>query len=116
MTARSGEERERKKRAIFDGMSPKSQQRILKKVGYENWDPFQEPKDPVDLRGQKTEQLASVLIREFISECGAERPGSEYREAVKEICRGLIKGEERYKAMFDFCHWYGKKGLLNHNH
>ena len=38
-------EYEVKKRAIFDGMSKRGQQRILR-LGYENWDPFQEPKDP----------------------------------------------------------------------
>ena len=115
MTARLDEERERKKRAIFDGMSPKRRQRILEKTGYENWDPFQEPKDPIDLREQKTEQLALVLIQEFTSECGVEKRSKEYREGVKEICRGVIKGEERYKAMYDFCCWYEKKGPVRHD-
>jgi hypothetical protein len=115
MAAQLDEERERKKSAIFDSMAPKRRQRILEKIGYESWDPFQQPKDPLDLRGQKTEQVVSVLIREFISECGAEKRSDEYREAVKEICKGLINGEERYKGMFDFCRWYGKKGSLSHN-
>jgi hypothetical protein len=112
MTAQWDEEKERKKRAIFDSMSAKRRRRIVEKIGYENWDPFQEPKDPLDLRGQKTDQLALVLIGEFISECGAEKRTDEYREGVEEICRGLIEGEERYKGMFDFCRWYGKKGSL----
>lgn len=112
MTTQWVEERERKKRAIFDSMSPKRRQRIVQKVGYENWDPFQEPKDPLDLRGQKTEQVASVLIGEFISECGAGKRSDEYREGAEEICKGLIEGEERYKGMFDFCRWYGRKGSL----
>jgi len=112
MTAQWDEEKERKKRAIFDSMSPKRRQRIAQKIGYENWDPFQEPKDPLDLRGQKTEQLALVLIGAFISECGAEKRNNEYREGVEEICKGLIEGEERYKGMFDFCRWYGRKGSL----
>jgi len=112
MTAQWDEEKERKKSAIFNSMLPKRQQRIVEKIGYENWDPFQEPKDPLDLRGQKTDQLALVLIGEFISECGAEKRTDEYREGVEEICRGLIEGEERYKGMFDFCRWYGKKGSL----
>jgi hypothetical protein len=115
MRNNSEQERELKKKAIFDAMSSKRRQRIVEKIGYENWDPFQEPKDPLDLRGQKTEQIASVLIREFISEYGAEKRSDEYREAVKEICKGLINGEERYKGMFDFCHWYAKKGSLGHN-
>ena len=93
-------------------MSPKRRQQIAHKIGYADWDPFQEPKDPLDLRGQKTEQAAAILIAEFISECGAEKRSDEYREAVREICKGLIKGEERYKGMFDFCRWYGKKVSL----
>jgi len=39
-------EEEKKKRAIFDGMSPKTQKRILKR-GYEEWDPFMMPKEPL---------------------------------------------------------------------
>jgi hypothetical protein len=112
MTAQWDEEKERKKRAIFDSMSAKRRRRIVEKIGYENWDPFQEPKDPLDLRGQKTDQLASVLIGEFISECEAEKRNVEYREGAEEICKGLIEGEERYKGMFDFCRWYGKKVSL----
>jgi hypothetical protein len=102
------EERERKKRAIFKGMSPKRQQKILKKNGYEKWDPFQDPKYPIDLRDQKKERVAMILFNEFISDCGIEEYSNEYAQAIKDICTGLIKGEERYKAMFDFCCWYTK--------
>jgi hypothetical protein len=112
MTARWDKEREKKKRAIFESMSPKRRQRIVEKIGYENWDPFQEPKDPLDLRRQKTEQVASVLIGEFISECGAEERSDEYKRAIREISEGLLKGEERYIGMFDFCCWYERKGSL----
>ncbi len=38
-------EYEIRKKAIFDTMSKRGQERILK-MGYENWEPFQEPKDP----------------------------------------------------------------------
>ncbi len=41
-------EEEQRKKAIFDGMSPRLQSRILKK-GYDIWDPFMEPNDPIDL-------------------------------------------------------------------
>ena len=102
------EEREKKKRAIFDGMSPKRQQKIIKTVGYENWDPFQEPRDPIDLREQKVEQMASVLFRQFIVDCEIKDYSNESIQAVKEISKGLIKDKERYKAMYDFCCWYEK--------
>ncbi len=97
------------KRGIFDAMSPKRQQKILKKVGYENWDPFQEPKYPIDLREQTTEQKAMALSREFIEGCGIERYSDEYIKAVREISRGLLEDEERYRAMFEFCSWYRDK-------
>jgi len=102
-------ERERKKKAIFKSMSPKRQQKILKKVGYENWDPFQEPKYPIDLREQKAEQMAMALSREFLEGCGIEEYSDEYIQAVREISKGLIKDEERYRAMFEFCYWYRNK-------
>jgi len=102
------EEREKKKRAIFDGMSPKRQQKIIKTVGYENWDPFQEPRDPIDLREQKVEQMASVLLRQFARDSEIKDYSDESIQAVKDIGKGLIKGEERYKAMYDFCYWYKK--------
>jgi hypothetical protein len=106
MSEYSDEERERKKKAIFDAMSPKRQQKILKKVGYENWDPFQEPKYPIDLREQTTERKAMALSREFLESCGIERYSDEYIQAVREISKGILKDEERYRAMFDFCRWY----------
>ena len=100
------EERERKKKAIFDGMSPRRRLRILEKVGYENWDPFQEPKYPIDLREQNTKQKAMALSREFLEDCGIKDCSDEYIKAVREISRGLVRGEERYRAMFEFCCWY----------
>ena len=38
-------EEEKKKKELFEGMSPRSQKRILKK-GYDKWDPFLAPKEP----------------------------------------------------------------------
>ena len=102
-------ERERKKKAIFNAMSPKHQQKIVQKVGYENWDPFQEPKYPIDLREQDLEHRAMALSREFLEECAIEQYSDEYIQAVKEISKGLLKDDERYRAIFDFCCWYLKK-------
>ena len=102
------EKREIKKKAIFDGMSPRRRERILRKTGYENWDPFQEPKDPIDLRDQKVEQVASLMCRRFLMDSDFEDCSAEYLRSVKDICKGLIKGEEKYRAMYDFCRWYSK--------
>jgi len=108
MTDHFDKEKEKQKKAIFNGMSPRRQQSILRKTGYENWDPFQEPKDPIDLRDKKIDLIVSSLLREFASDNDIKDRSDEYIKAVKEIGRGLIKGQEKYKAMYDFCCWYKK--------
>ena len=49
------EEAESRKKAVFDNMSPRRQKHILKK-GFDKWDPFQVPKDPI-VRRQTGYQL-----------------------------------------------------------
>jgi len=65
MTEFSPEEAEKRKRAVFDNMSPRRQKHILKK-GYDKWDPFEEPKDPIDIRKDKTKRTTQTLVREFL--------------------------------------------------
>lgn len=102
------EKREREKRAIFDGMSSRRRDKILNKMGYEDWDPFQAPKEPVDLRDHKIEQLASLICRRFLRESNMDDCSPEYLKSAKGMCKGLLKGEEKYRAMYDFCSWYSK--------
>ena len=96
---------EEKKKAIFDSMSPRRQKHILKK-GYEKWDPFQEPKDPIDIRRDKTKRTSQMLVREFLQ----TREGSEYSNAygrgVLDMCIGIVNDDDRYIGMFEFSCWY----------
>ena len=39
------EEQEKQKRAIYESLSPR-RKKFIDRIGYEKWDPFQEPKDP----------------------------------------------------------------------
>ena len=107
------EEREKKKRAIFDRTGPRTQQRILKKMGHEKRDPYQEPRDPIDLREQKGKLMTSVLLRQFDLDCDIKNYSDESIQAVKDMGKSLVKGEERYRAVYDFYCWYRKvkKGL-----
>ncbi len=105
------EERERKKREIFNAMSPRRQQRILEK-GYDAWDPFLAPKEPSRFLGH-AEEGDRIRIREdpaalFDAFLGAYMRITSHREflaGAKEICIGLCKGELRYQGMFAFCRW-----------
>jgi hypothetical protein len=104
MKALSGEEEERKKK-IFESMSPRRQQHILKR-GYEKWDPFELPKDPIDIRKDKTRRTSQMLAREFLQTRSGEAYSNEYGRGVLEICLGIVNDEDRFRAMYEFSIWY----------
>ncbi len=99
------EEVERRKKAIFDAMSPRAQRRIRKK-GYEKWDPFQEPKDPIDIRKDKTQRTTHQLVREFLQSRSMDSISNAYSRGVLEIALGIVNDEDRFIAMFEFSCWY----------
>ena len=99
------DEQEEKKRAIFESMSTRRQQHILKK-GYDSWDPFQEPKDPIDIRQDKTRRTTQMLVREFLQTRRDETYSNAYGSGVLEMCLGIVNENERYLAMFEFSVWY----------
>ena len=63
MSEFSADEAARRKKAVFDSMSERRQKHILKR-GYDRWDPFEEPKDPIDIRKDKTKRTTQMLVRE----------------------------------------------------
>ncbi len=101
------EETEQRKKAVFEAMSPRRQSHILKR-GYDKWDPFLEPKDPIDIRRDKTKRTSQMLIREFLQSRKLEEYSNEYGRGAFEICLGLINEEDRCRGMFDFSCWYQK--------
>jgi hypothetical protein len=109
----SPEEKERKK-AIFDSMSPRRQKHILKKQGYDSWDPFIEPKDPIDMRQEKSRRTAIELAREFLANSDEREYSNEFGRGVCDICKGLVDDDERYKGMYEFACWYQE--LLKKDH
>lgn len=104
MSDLSAEEAKRKK-AIYDQMSSRQQKRI-QKIGFEKWDPFEAPKDPIDIRRDKTQRTTKMLFREFIQNRTSAEYSNAYAGGVLEICLGIINDDERYKGMYDFACWY----------
>ncbi len=98
-------EEEKRKQAIFEGMSLRRRERILKR-GYDEWNPFQEPKDPIDIRREKTQRTTQMLVREFLQTQTGENYSNAYGRAVLEFCLGIVNEDERYRAMFEFAVWY----------
>jgi hypothetical protein len=99
------EEIEARKRAVFDAMSLRSQKRI-EKMGYEKWDPFQEPKDPIDIRKDKTKRTSQALVREFLQTRPMEDYTNSYGRGVLEMAMGIVNDEDRFRGMYEFAVWY----------
>ena len=104
MTEVSSDKAKRKK-AIFDAMSERRRNYILKK-GYDRWDPFQEPKDPIDIRKDKSKRTTQMLVREFLQQKSAETYSPSYGRGVLEICLGIVNNEDRFIGMYEFSCWY----------
>jgi hypothetical protein len=103
----SPEETEKRKRAVFESMSPRRQKHILKK-GYDLWDPFEEPKDPIDIRRDPTRRTTQMLVREFLQSRTSEEYSNAYGRGVLDLALGLVNKDDYFRAMFEFSCWYRK--------
>lgn len=103
----SAEEEEKRKRNIFESMAPRRQKHILKK-GYEQWNPFELPKDPIDIRKDKTNRTTQDLVREFLQTRTAENYSNEYGRGAFKIGLGMINNDETCRGMFEFSCWYNE--------
>ncbi|MFH1627945.1 MAG: hypothetical protein ABIE47_04395 [Pseudomonadota bacterium] len=98
-------EEEKRKKAILDAMSPRSRKRVLDK-GYENWDPFLMPKDPIDIRMAQRRETALSFMRRFLQTCPHKEYSNAYGQGAWEICMGIIGGDDRWRGIYDFSCWY----------
>jgi hypothetical protein len=104
----SKEEAEARKRVIYDGLSARNR-RYIDRIGYERWDPFEEPKDPIEIRRDPTRRTSQQLVREFLqSRTFEDGYSNEYGRGVLDMCIGIINNDDRYLAMLDFANWYNK--------
>ncbi len=99
---------EKSKKAIFDTMSKKGQERILR-IGYENWNPFPEPKDPRDRMFGSTALRSQELVGRFFQERIEGKESVVVRRDLLDLCRGLLDGDEKAKIAREFCLWYEKQ-------
>lgn len=102
------QEREMRKKAIFDGMAKRGKERILR-MGYENWDPFQEPKDPRERIFSPASQRATAILEEFYHARGDKEESVVLHKELFELCRGILQDEAQARLIYDFCTWYKEK-------
>ncbi|SHN49452.1 hypothetical protein [Desulfovibrio litoralis] len=98
---------EEQKRFMYDSMSPR-RRKYIDRIGYENWDPFQKPNDPLDIRQDPTKRTTQQLIREFLQQSNIKDYSNEYGKGALECAIGIINKDEKYRGIFDFAVWYTK--------
>jgi hypothetical protein len=79
------EEQEKQKRAIYESLSPR-RKKFIDRIGYEKWDPFQEPKDPRKVKTDATNRTTKQLVRDFLSEFHPEDYSNAYGQGVRRGC------------------------------
>jgi hypothetical protein len=98
-------EHEAQKRAIYEKMSPR-RRKFVDRIGYERWNPFAEPKDPIEWRTDGTRRTTQQLVRDYLQKNAPEDYSNAYGRGVLEMCLGMVNGDERYIAMYEFSLWY----------
>lgn len=98
-------EQEEQKRYIYAQMNPR-RRKYIDRVGYNNWDPFQKPNDPMELRTDVTKRTTQQLIREFLQSCKGEQISNEFSQGALESAVGIINRDEKTLGRYAFCAWY----------
>lgn len=98
-------EHEDQKRAIYERLSPRGR-KFVDKIGYESWEPFAEPKDPIDIRTDEVRLTAHELVRSFLRSVPDKRHDDAYAQGAFDLANGVINHVDRYVGMMDFARWY----------
>lgn len=98
-------EEEKIKRQIYDQMKPR-RRKFVDRLGYDNWNPFQAPKDPLDIRKDRTRRTLQELVQEFMRASNGAARSADWQKGASQCAMGIIKQDETYQGIFDFCLWY----------
>ncbi len=98
-------EAETRKRGIYEAMSSRGR-RYVDTIGYDAWDPFAEPKEPLDIRTDATKRTTRQLVRAFLQQHKPENAGNAYSQGVLDCALGIVGKDEKYRGVFEFCLWY----------
>ncbi len=98
-------EEEEQKRLFYERMSPR-RRRFVDRLGFDQWDPFEAPKEPMDIRTDISERTVGQLVQEFLRAVSQELHGGEYARGATECALGIVARQEKYQGILDFCVWY----------
>lgn len=109
-------EEERLKREIYERLNPR-RRKFIDRLGYDAWDPFQKPNDPLDLRTDVTRRTTQQLVREFFHALGDSEVGNDFRKGALDAALGVVNKDEHMLGAYAFFRWYDdlmKKEGLSH--
>lgn len=95
------------KRTLYEKMSPR-RRKFIDRIGYEQWDPFQEPKQPLDMRRDRTARTLQELLQDFMRASDGKNRDPAWQKGAAECALGIIQKNEKYQGIFDFCLWYAR--------
>ena len=98
-------EEDEQKRLFYEKMSPR-RRRFIDRIGFANWDPFEAPKEPMDIRIDGTGRTIQQLVNEFLQSPLAEHQEGEFARGALECAFGLVNNEEKHRGAFAFSIWY----------
>ena len=106
------EEQEKLKREIYERMNPR-RRKFIDRIGYDNWDPFPEPNEPVEIRKDVTQRTAQQLMQEFIrsKKCeaqlaGESGPSEAFIQGAMEAAVGVVNKQDKFLGTYEFAAWY----------
>ncbi len=102
------------KRQIYEKMNPR-RRKFVDRIGYDKWDPFQAPNDPLDIRTDVTKRTIQELCRDFMAQTNGKARSAEWQKGAMECALGIIQKSEKYQGIYDFCAWY-RNLLRNEGH
>jgi hypothetical protein len=101
-------EQEASKRKMYEKLKPRGR-KYVDRIGYENWDPFMKPNDPLDIRQDVTKRTTQELVREFlqtVARTNGESYSNEYAQGALQAALGIVNRDVTMIGTMDFCLWY----------
>lgn len=95
-----------RKQYMYDKMS-KRRRKFVDRMGYDNWDPFAAPFDPIDIRKDMSGFTSDQLSQMFVHQSG-KSANQEYIDAVNEFNVMLVMNFEKVRPVFEYCLWYAE--------
>lgn len=99
------EQAQAKKKFLYESLSPR-RKKFIDRIGFDKWDPFQEPKHPIEIRTDSTRRTSKELMLKFLRDFQPENYSNAYGRGVLEMCIGIINGDDKCRAIYEFSLWY----------